>query len=451
MKIAFIAQNTSLATPDGELKAARQSAWMLALAQTLAGMGHRVVIYARRDAPGQPGSAIIGPGLTVEHVPAGPPRPLGPGGLAMHVPEFADHLADLWRHHPPEVAHAHFWTSGLAALAAARGLDVPVVQTFHGLADLSRQAGLPGSEPAARARMEALIGRSAAAVLASSSAEAHRLVCMGVPRARIRVVPCGVDVERFCPDGATAPRGGRRRLVCPGPLDRSQGHADVIRALAELPDTELVVASTLTADRDECGRRELVGLAERLQVARRLAVLEPLGEEHLPALFRSADLLVSAAPREPHDQAVVQAMACGTPVVASDVGGHRDAVIDNTTGVLVPSGQPGTLAAQIRLLLRSSVRREAYGIAAADRARSRYPWQRIAGETLACYQQVRVGGLRSANLGSQSEPEARAAEGYATGPMTRDEVLTVSLADIHFAMTRSFLCGPYRSSTHVMI
>ncbi len=431
MKIAFIAQNTGPATRAAGLDAAGQSARIQALAQALAEMGHRVTIYARRDAPGQPGSVIVGSGVTVEHVPAGPPRPLPPGLVAGHVPEFADHLARLWRHHPPEVAHAHFWTSGLAALAAARDASVPVVQTFHGLADAAGQAPPARTEPVARARMEALIGRAAAVVLASSADEADRLVRMGVPRARIRVVPCGVDVGRFCPDGAAAPRNGRSRLVSPGPLDPSQGHADVIRALAELPGTELMVAATVPADPERHGRRELMGLAERLHVAERLAVLGPLGEENLPALLRSADLLVSAAPREPHDQAVVQAMACGTAVVASDVGGHRDAVIDSTTGVLVPPGQPRTLAAQIRLLLRSRVRREAYGIAAADRARSRYSWERIARETLACYQQA---------AGSQ-RPEERLRAAPAGGTLIPDEVLTVSLADIHLAMTRSFLPG----------
>src|SRR5262249_56150571 len=105
----------------------------------------------------------------------------------------------------------------------------------------------------------------------------------------------------------------------------------------------------------------------------------------LPPLLRSADLLVSTAPYEPTGLVAIQAMACGTPVVAAAGGAEQDAVIDSTTGLLVPPGQPRQLVLRIRRLLGSSMQLEAYGIAAAGPARSRDSWGRIARETPAAY------------------------------------------------------------------
>jgi glycosyltransferase involved in cell wall biosynthesis len=105
----------------------------------------------------------------------------------------------------------------------------------------------------------------------------------------------------------------------------------------------------------------------------------------MPALLRSADLVVSTCQYEPSGTTSLQAMACGTPVIAPPVGGHVDAVVDGTTGILIPPGRPALLAQRIRQLLAHPMLLEAYGVAAADRARSRYSWDRIAGETLAVY------------------------------------------------------------------
>ena len=105
----------------------------------------------------------------------------------------------------------------------------------------------------------------------------------------------------------------------------------------------------------------------------------------MPALLRSADLVVSTCQYEPSGTTSLQAMACGTPVIAPPVGGHMDAVVDGTTGILIPPDRPALLAQRIRQLLAHPMLLEAYGVAAADRVRSRYSWDRIAGETLAVY------------------------------------------------------------------
>jgi len=126
-------------------------------------------------------------------------------------------------------------------------------------------------------------------------------------------------------------------------------------------------------------------LARKLHVQRRVVFtgLVALGE--LPALMRSADVLVSAATYDPDGLITIAAMACGTPVAVPAVGANRDAVVDETTGLLVAPGRPDLLARRVRRLLATPMRLEALGIAAADRASVRYSWDRIAQETMAVY------------------------------------------------------------------
>jgi glycosyltransferase involved in cell wall biosynthesis len=240
---------------------------------------------------------------------------------------------------------------------------------------------------AARVRLEAGIARSADVVLASSAEELADLARLGVPRARVRVVPCGIDAQRFSPEGPAAERNGRSRLLAAGPLTAPRGLDVAVRALAEIPDAELVI--TGGPDRAELGQdqayRALRRFARALHVHDRLVFTGRISPDEWPALLRSADLLVSTAPYEPVGVVALEAMACGILVVATGAGAERDAVIDMTTGVLMPSPRPAQLALRIRRLLASSLRLEAYGIAAADRARSRYSWERIARETLAAY------------------------------------------------------------------
>ena len=388
MRIALVAHHGSPLTQATSQDSFPQAAGVAAHAHTLAKLGHRVTIYARRDSRGLPGSAIISPRVTVEHVPAGPPTPLPPGELAEYVAPFGDYLAQRWQRNQPDVVHAYFWTSGLAALAAIRGLDIPLVQTFGTLGAAQQRHGSPGPALDGRIRLETCIARSARAVLAGTSAEAAELARMGVPRTAVTVVPCGVDTDEFAPEGPVAKRNGRPRLLAVEPLNKGRGLDILVRVLGRVPDAELVIAGGPTRaqlSKDEV-YRDLIGEAERFGVADRVTFTGKVAAGSLPALLRSADLLVSAAPDDPSGAVAVAAMACGTPVAAGSVGGLRDAVLDGTTGVLVPPDRPDVLARRVRLLLANPLRLEAFGIAAADRATARYSWDRISRETLAVYE-----------------------------------------------------------------
>jgi D-inositol-3-phosphate glycosyltransferase len=167
----------------------------------------------------------------------------------------------------------------------------------------------------------------------------------------------------------------------------------VVAALARIPDAELVVAGGPPAGeltRDPEARR-LTALAERAGVAGRVRLLGRVGRGDLPALYRSADLVVNVPWYEPFGIVPLEAMACGVPVVASAVGGLVDTVVDGVTGAHVPPRRPGLLAAALAGLLADPERRADLGAAGSLRARRRYGWDRIARGTLEVYAGLRTG------------------------------------------------------------
>jgi len=302
--------------------------------------------------------------------------------------EFGRRLERSWRARRPDVVHAHFWMSGLASLLAAKSSGVPVVQTFHALGVVKRRhQGSADTSPAERINLERAIGRSMSRIAATCSDEVFELARLGVPRARMSVVPCGVDLERFTPGGPAGPRDARHRIVTVGRLVPRKGFATAIEALRGVPNAELVVAGGpergRLADDPEAGR--LRELAERLGVAARLHLLGQVSRQDMPALLRSSDVVVCTPWYEPFGIVPLEAMACGVPVVAGAVGGLVDTVVDGATGELVHPRRPDQLAATLRRLLADPALHDAYGAAGTDRARSRYSWDRIALDILRVY------------------------------------------------------------------
>lgn len=404
MRIALITAHSPLAPAAGQRGLPRETP---ALARPLAELGHRVTIYSRRESTSCPDTAILGGGVSVEHIPAGPATRLTAEQAARHMPEFAAGLASRWRVRQPDVLHAFGWTSGLAGLGAARDTGIPVVQTFESLCSAERRQAAGSAVSACRMALEPSIGRAARAVLAWSGEEAAELARLAVPKSAIQVIPCGVDTALFTPDGPIATRSARARLIAFAPGGLSAGLETVIRALARLANAELVIVGGPGGGRlPRSGPfRELARLAGQLGVRNRITFAGEVPLNGLPALLRSADAMVSASPYEPSGAAAVQAMACGTPVVASAVGGQRDAVIDGTTGTLVAPGDAAMLVHRLRALLAAPALLQAYGIAAVDRARSRYSLDRIATETAAVYARCAPSASATGKAGRAEDDE----------------------------------------------
>lgn len=406
MRIAMVSEHASpLAAPGGP-DSGGQNVHVRELSQALAAAGHDVTVLTRRDDPDQPEVVAVSPGVTVRHVAAGPARPIPKDDVVAHVPELARGLEESWRSEPPDVVHAHFWMSGLAATAALRGLDIPLVQTFHALGCVKRRhQGAADTSPEGRIRAERLLTRRADRVVATCEDELFELIRMGAPRLRVSIVPCGVDTEEFAPEGSTAPRGDRRRLVSIGRLVRRKGVDEVVAALAAVPDTELLVAGgqAATAHGDPDTAR-LRAVAARYRVTDRVRFLGAVPRHEVPALLRSADAVVCAPWYEPFGIVALEAMACGRAVVATAVGGMQDTVVHGVTGLHVPPRRPDALAAALRELLAGPTLPAAFGAAGRDRALARYTWERVAAATERVYDDVldeRVGSAARAVGGAR--------------------------------------------------
>jgi glycosyltransferase involved in cell wall biosynthesis len=417
MRIAMVSEHASPLAAVGGVDAGGQNVHVEALSRALARAGHDVTVYTRRDSPELPERVVTEDGVWVEHLDAGPAEPLPKDELLPHVGALSRALADRLAAAPADVLHAHFWMSGLAALAAARrapgGSWPPVVLTFHALGVTKRRhQGRHDTSPPVRIRMERALARDVAAVIATSTEEAQELLRLGAARHRITVLPCGVDVDRFTPDGPAAERGPLRRVLSVGRLVPRKGFDTVIRALVAVPDTELVIAGGPAAGSlaDDREAQRLRRLAERLGVADRVRLVGAVPRPDMPALLRSADLVVCAPWYEPFGLVPLEAMASGVPVVASAVGGFLDTVVDGATGTVVPPQRPDRLASAMRKLLAEPFWREAYGTAGVDRARSRYSWERIAAGTVGVYESVLgVGAEAAAEVDGEEVEEFEAA------------------------------------------
>ncbi len=285
-------------------------------------------------------------GLEVLH-----PRYVVPPRLGMYVSPWSLHAAAaaalrrlLAGGARFDVIDAHYaYPDGVAAVWLGRRFGLPVVVTARGsdISQLPRYA-LPG-----RLIRRAL--RQADGVVAVSAALRDAIVALGVPGERVRVLRNGVDLALFAPGDRARQRAALgvsgTVLLSVGHLIERKGHHRVIEALALLPDATLLIAG----EGPERGRLE--ALARRLGVAGRVRLLGARPHVDLPGLYGAADLLVLASSREGWANVLLEAMACGTPVVASPIWGNPEVVGDRAGGVLAASNDAAGIAAGVRDLL----------------------------------------------------------------------------------------------------
>lgn len=213
MRIAMVSEHASPLAAIGGVDAGGQNVHVAELSAALARRGHEVTVYTRRDDPALPRRVVTAPGVQVVHVNAGPACALSKDEMLPYMSDMATEMARDWAVHTPDVVHAHFWMSGLAALeAAAEGpRAVPVLETFHALGVVKRRhQGTADTSPPARQWLEPRVAESVDRIVATCPDEVHELTAMGVDVARISISPCGVDLEHFQPVGSTELTGVAR-------------------------------------------------------------------------------------------------------------------------------------------------------------------------------------------------------------------------------------------------
>jgi D-inositol-3-phosphate glycosyltransferase len=422
MRIAMISEHASPLATLGGVDAGGQNVHVAALSTALARRGHKVRVYTRRDNPDLPRRIGFADGVDVVHLEAGPPAPISKDQLLPYMPDLAAGARADWERFRPDLVHSHFWMSGVAALAAAADWAVangpmPVVHTFHALGIVKRRhQGAQDTSPPERESLEPDVGRRADEIVATCSDEAFELRKLGVDRRSITVIPCGVDLDHFTPDGPADPRRARYRVLSVGRLVPRKGVGTVIEAVAALVhegvDLELIVVGggAEADDRTDPELERLRGIAERSGAAARIELRGRLPQAELPTLYRSADLVLCTPWYEPFGIVPLEAMACGVPVVASSVGGLIDSVVDGRTGRHVPPRDVEAIASAVRNLLDDETERARLGANGRRRMLSRYSWDRVAADTERCYRSVVA---RARDAGAGPTPPAVALDGGA--------------------------------------
>jgi D-inositol-3-phosphate glycosyltransferase len=365
------------------------------LVSALAQAGVDCTTYTRASRPGLPEVVQVEPGHRVVHLPAGP-FDLAKEDLPHVVEEFGDAVIEHIRNGPGvDVVHANYWLSGLVAHRVKHELELPFVSTFHTLARVKAEGGDP--EPAWRERAEAEIINCADAICVSCTEEESQFRRLyGNPQGRIEIVAPGVEHAFFAPGD----RGGARRaldlpagplLLFVGRLQPLKGLDVAVRALAELrrPDALLLVVGGASGLEGGSEVARIMSLIDQLGVRDQVRFVEPQPHHILSTYYRAADVVVVPSRSESFGLVALEAAACGTPVVASAVGGLLTLVDDGLTGYLVAGRDPSHFAQRIASILNDPALAASMSVRAAERAR-RYTWSFAAARLRRVYSDLAV-------------------------------------------------------------
>jgi len=401
-RVAVLSVHSSPLAAPGVGDSGGMNVTIRALAGELARAGVESDLYTRATSPDDPPVVELQPGVRVLHLPAGPTAPVPKQTLPRHLCAFLCALLRAGeRYGPYDVLHSHYWVSGWVARLARERWDIPMVHSFHTLGRVKNLSLADGDEPEPPTRLagEERVAAAADCLLAPTPVEARQLVELyGATPARVRVVPYGVDQARFHPGDRRAARdalGVTRRhvLAFVGRLQPLKAPDVAVLALAALArkrpdlDVELLVVGGASGNGNGNGDGEparLARLAADAGVADRVRFLAAQPHDRLATVYRAADLVLMPSWSESFGLVALEAQACGTPVVAAEVGGLQHAVCDGTTGVLVDSHEPEAWAGTAARLLSSPRRLAAMGAAAA-RFAGVHGWDRTAAKLLGIY------------------------------------------------------------------
>ncbi len=399
-RLAVMSTHTSPLARAGTTKAGGMNVYVADLSRHLAEVGWEVDIYTRRDRVDAPDVEALAPGARIVHVNAGPPVGLPPTEIAAHVSEFTAGVEQIAaRREPYDLIHSHYWVAGLSGIELSRRWQCPHVVMFHTLGAIKEVFQQP--EPPFRIAGERRVVACSDAIIGATSHERAFLIGQyGADASRVRVVPCGIDLEMFHPAGVEE---SRRRLAASlpelgatdgpgilfvGRLEQAKGADLLVQALPLIesqPSASLWIVGG--DERDEAERARLRDLAVECGVGQRVRFVNAVARRQLPDLYRAATVCAVPSAYESFGLVAVEAMASGTPSVATRVGGLASTVVHGKNGFLVGNRQPQEFATAIDRLLRNEVLRRRMGAAAtADMAV--YSWRNVARSILDVYEEL---------------------------------------------------------------
>ncbi len=418
-RVAMVSMHTSPLAQPGAADAGGLNVYVAQTALHLARRGVTLELFTRASSAADRPIVEVAPGLRVHHVIAGPPDHVAKQDLPSLVQAMAAAITARAEHlDPPDLIHSHYWLSGEVGLRLRCAWGVPLVHSMHTLGARKNESIPPGDdkEPNLRLAGERRIATAADLLVANTEAERRDLIehC-GASSQRIAVVPPGVDLDRLHPGGRDDARArfdlapGTPMVGFVGRLQRLKGPdvlLDAMGALREV-DPELAARTRVIISGGPSGAD--AGYAGSLRRQARAqgvdaTFLPPLDATMLRCLYVAADLIAMPSHSETFGLVALEAQACGTPVVATDVGGLRIAVADGRSGTLVAGHDPHAWADAIRDLLTDPQRRRALRAGALAHART-LSWDGTVDGLMAGY--AAVGALRTAGPPRESASRAQ--------------------------------------------
>ena len=394
MRIAVISAHTSPLATLGGRETGGMNVYVRELSRELGARGYAVDVFTRRDSAEAPAVQPIGPNARVIHVAAGPPASIEKETIPSHLDEFERNVVAFVEAEgiAYDMVHSHYWMSGVAAMRLAARWEVPHVAMFHTLGEVKNRARSSEHEPASRIDAERVIATRADRIVVASQHERHLLTSLyGARDASIAVVPCGVDLDLFSPmDKEFARRrlglrDAERIILFVGRIEPLKGIDILISAAAQLHEDENFAVLIVGGDaRAEAQIEELRSLAARLGVDHHISFVGAVEHDKLPLYYNAADVCVVPSYYESFGLVAVESMACGTPVVASRVGGLTSTINDGETGYLIPWRCPEPFAERLELLLDNDELRASFGRAGRE-AVERFRWANVADAVAALY------------------------------------------------------------------
>jgi D-inositol-3-phosphate glycosyltransferase len=376
----------------GEKDTGGMNVYVLQLARELARQGTNVDVFTRYHDPNDPKVVQLEEGARVIHLKAGP-IDAAKEDLFDFIPEFLGELYAFQRSEDTtyDLVHSHYWLSGRVGMTLSQKWDVPHVTTFHTLAKTKLRARVGEREPMRRVNVESLVMQNVDAIVVSTEEEKQDVVRLydAVPR-KVSVVPAGVDLDLFEPIEKPIAREAlgireKRVILYVGRIERLKGIEILLRSAAlveDIADTRVLIVGGHPENDTEQDR--LRALTAELGLQDVVTFTGAVEQAELPNYYNAADAFVLPSHSESFGLAALEAMACGTPVVASRVGGLKTFIDSGETGYLVPWRCPEPFAQRLEILLANPELKNAMGTAARAKA-LKMGWGHTADRMLECY------------------------------------------------------------------
>jgi D-inositol-3-phosphate glycosyltransferase len=402
-RIATLMVHTSPLDQAGTGDAGGMNVYVVETAKKMAQAGVAVDIFTRANKPNLPESIEIADGVNVKHLQAGPVEGFSKEELPSQLGALTSAFMNYQKQLPKDyysLLHSHYWISGQLGWVVSEATRTPLIHTMHTTAKVKNLNLAEGEKPEPQVRSigEEQVVKAATGLIANTDAEAASLVSLydGCPD-RVFVVAPGVDLQSFSPaDGKAAAR--QRLNIAPdavlltfvGRIQPHKGPDVLLRAAAEMVSHSpylraklaVVIIGGASAYLNEL--EKLKSLAKFLKIEDIAHFVDPVSRTVLPDWYRATDLVCVPSYSESFGLVALEAQACGTPVVATAIGGLRTAVSDGISGSLVDGHDPKAWSAVISRLIAEPARRLLLSMGAIEHA-SHFGWEMTARKTLDVY------------------------------------------------------------------